>query len=931
MKKRLLLICFILFYYHAIFAQLHIAKDNINCLYGLKNENNKWILKPTYTYIDEVYRNSSVFQVFDGQYRGIISAEDGKVIIPCCQDRFDISFHYFLGYKNEKIMVYNRDGKPLTQQIYDQITPYAYSKDYLWCYKNFPDSVLTSLMQVDVGFLFHDVNGLVREWRDSTYTIIQDNRDISYMNLGIIDSVGKIILPKKYNEIEIKKGYFIAKQKDTVLFLNNKNELILEPFATIKIIQQLNNVEKFIVIKYDTSCSLINGKLQTIIPFKEYDKIDFVNSKTELILVAKNRKYGIIDSHGKVIIPIIYNKVKPVNNQYYYANHYYYYGDSSTVFLCELNGKYGLLNEQGKALLDFKYELISKNYSGNYNDELNYLKYGNDIYFINHDCKMTKYTFLFNNEFGSFYNNNISVICLKKYTDGKERIITNYSKDGIFVSGDHFFISVYIPTGYNNYEINVYDYQGNSIYPNQLKAFYRNGFYLPNTKINEFGPTKFYSAIYAVTKSKRLGLYSYYSGKLLVDTLYSSIISSSSLFYNSNNINLICKKYFSNQYDIYDTLGTIVKTINCDTIYQDQNLNYKKVAINGKMGIINNNYDWLIKPQYKYIEFLTEHLFLVINHNKKVGIIDVNNKLIVDTAYTDFLPVFNNYHPNFFATNDTINGFTAAKKEQWWLLKNSNERILVNDKGKSIKSYSSSDSCFNIIQNMLLKFAFNGAYMPCSDGFCDYSFINSGGSHNIADGALKITMIKEDKDFLLKQTYINQLFDILEKAYSNEIKILKNYSNPTLGFTTDSRKILKNVLHKEIYSFGKSYVSLYINDLSLSPDSGYYSNDYYNKYNYDNYIFVNGKLNIISFSEVFKNDDFFRTEIMEAIKKDEDLKLDCTDMSNIYQKINGRYALTKDGVNLFIEDENYDLRAILIPKHRLNANKGFNWLIPYLR
>ena len=91
-----------MFFYHLGIAQLHIAKDNINCLYGLKNENNKWVLKPTYAYIEEAYRNSSVFQVFDGQYRGIISAEDGKVIIPCCQDRFDADFHYFLGYKNEK-------------------------------------------------------------------------------------------------------------------------------------------------------------------------------------------------------------------------------------------------------------------------------------------------------------------------------------------------------------------------------------------------------------------------------------------------------------------------------------------------------------------------------------------------------------------------------------------------------------------------------------------------------------------------------------------------------------------------------------------------------------------------------------------------------------------------------------------------------------
>lgn len=912
MRQRLLLIGYIFFCYHSIFAQLHIAKDNINCLYGLKNENNKWILKPTYTYIEEAYRNSSVFQVFDGQYRGIISADDGKVIIPCCQDRFDISFNYYLGYKNEKIMVYNRNGKPLSEQIYDQINPYDYSKDYLWCYKNYPDSLLTSLMQVDVGFLFHDVNGYVREWHDSTYTIIQDNRDVSYMNLGIIDSLGKIILPKKYYEIEIKKGYFIAKQNDTILFLNNKNELILEPFATIKTIEQLNKVQKYIVTTHDTSYSLINDKLETIIPFKKYDKIDFVNSKTELILVSKNKKYGVIDSQGKEIIPIIYDKVKSINNQYYYANHYYYYGDSSTMFLCESNSKYGLLNEQGKVLLDFKYELISKNYSGNYNDELNYLKYDNDIYFINYDCKITKYTFLFNNEFGSFYNNNsTSVICFKKYLNGKGTVISHYWKDNIQISSDNAFIYVYQLVGYENYDLTVYDWLGNKVLPYKLKKF---------QKVEG-------QNYYVQTKSKNVGLYSPKKHKLIIDTIYSDF------FYNSyNKLNFtLAKLKNSNGYNVFDTLGNLYNNIIFDYIHYNSTVeqNYYVASESGKVGLLNARFDWKIKPQYFYIEPIADDLFLIINHNRKIGMVNRNNKLIVDTAYTDFLPVFNNYLPDFFATNDTVNGFTADKKVRWWLLKNSKEQALVNDKGTIINSYSSSDSCFNIIQNMLLKFAFNGASISCGDGFCDYSFIKSDGSHNIADGALKFFMIKEDKDFLLKQSYINQLFDILQKAYLNEIKILKNNNSSALVFTTDNSKILKNVLHKEIYYFGKNYVSLIINYFTLTPDSNAYNNEYYN-YAVENYIVVNGKLNLVTLDSILKNDNFFQAEIIEAIKKEEDLKLDCTNINNLYQAISGRFSLSKDGIYLMIEDENYNRRELLIPKKRLKTNTYAQWIVPYL-
>ena len=938
MKSKFTIYIIILFFYHFGIAQLRIAKDNINCLYGLKNENNKWVLKPTYAYIEEAYRNSSVFQVFDGQYRGIISAEDGKVIIPCCQDRFDIDSHYFIGYKNEKIMVYNRNGKPLSEQIYDEIKPYEFSQDYLWCYKNYPDSVLTSLMQVDVGFLFHDVNGYVHEWTDSTYTIVQKYKELSNQYIGVIDSLGKTIIPQNYNSIEIKKGYFIAKNDTETCFLNNKNSLIYSPFLSIEKAFK-NKSYLYLLSNKDSSCAIIDDKLNIIIPFNKYDNIKFLrngkywyqNGNSEiknlasLFFVTKNNKVGVVDSAGNEIIQINYEYLKPI-----------IINDTCVKFTFKKNNKYGIINEKGEIILNANYYLpiIDSRYIDD-KDQVKYLVNDKEVYFIDfYTCNLSKLDYLFENKFGSvFYGHNRLVLI--KNSNLMNQPILFHNSDSISVDLESYsvknrYIKIHHKTKSGQFALHVYDLKGNEIFTNKLKRFYRNEFYLPNIHITEPSKPKFYSAILALTKSNRLGLFSYYSGKLLIDTLYSSIISSSHLFYNSNKMNLICKKYFSSQYDIYDTLGAIIKSMNCDTIYQDQNLNYKKAAINGKMGIINDNYDWLIGPQYKYIESLTKNLFLVVTRNKKIGIVDINNKLIIDTTYEDFLPVFNNYRSEFFTANDTINGFTANKKEIWWLLKNSNSQILVNDKGNSIRSSSSTDSSYIIIQNMLLNFAFNGAYINCGDGFCDYSFIKPDGSHNIADGALKITMVKEDKNFLLKQQYVNQLFDILEQAYLDEIKILKNYNNSALGFTTNNRKILKNVLHKEIYEFGKSHVSLYINYFTLTPDSSAYSNDFYSNYSYENYIVTDGKLNLVTLDSIFKNDVFFQTEIVEAIKKEEDLKLDCTNINNLYQKINGKFSLSNDGIYLMIEDENYNQRGLLIPKKRLKANKYAQWIIPYL-
>lgn len=917
MKQTLLLISFIIFCNYSVFTQLHIAKDNINCLYGLKNKRNKWVLAPTYSYIDEVYHNNSIFEVFDGQFRGIISADDGKVIIPCCQDRFDVSFHYYLGYRNDKIMVYNRNGKPLTQQIYDQITPYAYSKDYLWCYKNFPDSLLTSLMQVDVGFLFHDVNGYIKEWEDSIYTIIQDNRDISYMNLGVIDSVGKIILPKIFDNIEIYKNYFVAKKDNYTMFLNAKNELISGPFGRIERFHTTSHNYYFIVYKNDTTCALIDDQLNEVISNGNYSSINFIGFGENSFHVVKNNKHGIIDSVGNVITPFIYDGLTTLGDSY---NH-------SLKFIFKIGNKYGVLNKDGNIELNADYNLFEL--KTDYRYSLYFLIKDKEVYYLDYNAHFEKLTYLFENKYGIFYQGINHSIFLKMHLNTGIDIIEagQVSPNYRFECFGNLF-TLYNKK-YTMNKVQAYDLYGNEIFPNKLKAFYKNDIYLPNIDATKLNSPKYFSTIYAHTKTNKVGLFSSKSGKMLIDTLYSSILPCYP-YLNIENIDFMCRKYKLNQYDIYDTLGIKINSIDCDTLYQVNSYNYLRAGLKGKMGIVNSSYNWVIKPKYLFIEPLTENYFLVINQNKKVGVIDINDKLIIDTAYTDFLPVFNNYRTDFFTVNDTVNGFTADKKESWWLFKNIDERVLVNNKGQAIKSSIRTDNNSKIIDSLLLQFAFNAEYISCDDGNCDYSFIKADGTHNISDWACKIFLTRDDKVFLLKQPYVKQLFNILDKAYSDQIKIIKNYYNLSQGFTTDAHKILSRVLHKQINNFGYNFVSIQTNALILEKDSTDYRTDYFN-YNYENYIFVNGKLNLINFSEVFKNDEFFRTEVIEAIKKDEDLKLDCTDMNNLYQKINGRFSFTKEGVNLFVEDESYDIRSILIPKKRLKSNKEFKWLIPYLR
>ena len=62
-------------------ATLRIAKDNVNCLYGLKNMNNEWVIKPSYDYISENYADQRYFNIAHQSKNGLIR-KDGNSLIP---------------------------------------------------------------------------------------------------------------------------------------------------------------------------------------------------------------------------------------------------------------------------------------------------------------------------------------------------------------------------------------------------------------------------------------------------------------------------------------------------------------------------------------------------------------------------------------------------------------------------------------------------------------------------------------------------------------------------------------------------------------------------------------------------------------------------------------------------------------------------------
>lgn len=902
-----------MFFYHFGIAQLHIAKDNINCLYGLKDESRSWVVQPKYIYINEC---SGSFVVFDGLNHGVVS-KNGKLIIPIQHESIFCEFNYFLGYNKSKIKIYDKTGKALSKQVYDEVKRYGFSGDWLWCYKIFSDSILTSLLNLKSGFLFKDINGFVHEWADSTYTIIQTYRD-RYSKCGVLDTNGICVIPKKYNEIEVKKKYFLAKKQDTVVFLNHKNELIFEPFATIKRAYK-NRAELYLLTKHDSASGIIDDKLKVIIPFNKYDKINFIRdgkywygmdylkNNNIVFIVTKNNKTGIVDSLGNEIIPLLYDELKPI-----YAN------DSCIKYVYKQNDKYGILNETGTIALNAEYDLpiIDSRYNSDKN-RVFYLVNKKEAYFVNDSCELSKLNFLFENKFGSIYSNKYRIAYIKQNTQTNKYILF-WNSDTLKVARDNNwiknrFIKISSKTKTGNWILNVYDNQGKEIFADRLQQF-------------DTWKRQFDDEYFVATRSHHQGVYSVKTGNFIIDTLYSKIISP---FWHENKNLYLGKLSAEKGYHAFDTLGKKYIPDILDTIIVNQTCDYNFLVAYtfGKMGVIGSNQKWLIQPNYRYIRPLTENYFLIITPNKKVGVVDIHNKLIIDTVYTDFLPVFSNFSCELFEANDAINGFTADKKEQWWLFKNKEKRILFSNNNETV-----SDNNSKIIDSLLFKFAFNGGDFFRMNGVWHYDLIKADGSHNIAEGAFTIIRYN-DKDLLLNKPYIKELYHILEQSYLSQIKIFKNhytsYNNPMLGFTTDNHTILDSIYNKSLYDFGNNFVSLNSNSYNLRKDSSFYEPTY-NSFSFENYIFKNSSLNKISLLDIFGNSNNLLKELLWAITKQEGLMLYCSSTEGYLENLRGRFSLSDKGISLYLDDEHASVNALLISKDRLMANEYAKWIVPYL-
>ena len=410
-------------------------------------------------------------------------------------------------------------------------------------------------------------------------------------------------------------SYYTVYENGKFGVINNEGETVINPEYTEIVLIPNKDVPIFICT-YDLNdqdgtykTKVINQKNEEI--FKEYSKVEAIDNfdskqniwyEDDVLRVEKDGKYGLINFEGKEVLPCDYDEItalKGVTNN----------------LLVKKDGKVGLVNEKGQTIVNTEYKDIKTLKEG----------YKNEYIIVND-----------NNQYGIISTTG-TVIIEPKYEDVK--YLNNSEMFAIKDAGVWKLINkdnqILIDGGYDN----IIEAKGENV------VVEKGGKYGVVTTKNEekipveYEQIKYTFSIYYIAKT---------GGKYGIINLNNEQVKD----FNYINMDYVEKGDFI-QADVSDT----------ETVIFDNNLSEK---ISGIVSEINQEKGYIkvyTNNEYKYYNFkfeekkssdiLTSNNLFLSKKDGKYGYVNKEGKVIVDYIYED-------------GTEQNSCGFAAVKKDGVW-------------------------------------------------------------------------------------------------------------------------------------------------------------------------------------------------------------------------------------------------------------------------
>jgi hypothetical protein len=309
---------------------LHLVafKDNVDCYYGLKNQKGDTIYKPRFDRIEKI--DGNLMAVYEGSKCRLMHLDGRFLNTPDMESVDKISGHftsldnydhwkqwwhrnrliefpnredYFTFSNGQKYGVINRHGQIIVPPQYQEVQTSHHLNDSLFAFRVEAKNATGELKTIEEGYM--NKNGVSLFPNYVKTKILESNRYFEVSNslksfehdeplniYGLLNEKDELLLPCQFEDI-VQLG-------DSDLFgvnINNGEEHIADMMRFKGIFDAKKR--RWLV---DTSRKLLIGNT-----FSDGAFVTLRDNKT--------KKYGLINAHGKIIFPFIYDSLSVVSEQ----------------------------------------------------------------------------------------------------------------------------------------------------------------------------------------------------------------------------------------------------------------------------------------------------------------------------------------------------------------------------------------------------------------------------------------------------------------------------------------------------------------------------------------------------------------------------------------------------------------------------------------
>lgn len=373
---------------HPAEEDLYIVKSNGNS--GIINKAGKEVLPLEYDEIVSAGIGINTYIITSKGKKGLIN-NSLDMLLPVKYDsvwtRSNFNWQKPVYYIKDKGLVGKFEAGSILEPEFSYLGTFDFSplRSVYIAQKNNKYGVIESNGEEVLAFSFDSVSNFNT---DSAIKLKLDDK------WGVIDyKTRKNIVPFEYTKLEaVPSNYYIGWTKDSTLLWNNNSEIVfstkykdnLEPKELY--LSENDRVLKFVDFQEGGLWGRMDlaGKVQIKPAFKHIYIDTGANGREK---VSINGKYGLCDSLGNILVPAIYDEIEYSSNEQYaicklkdgYGIVNYKNGKTSAfkytkiiewrdiAITRDVRGKAGLINSDGKELLENGYDEIILSFGAPYN------------------------------------------------------------------------------------------------------------------------------------------------------------------------------------------------------------------------------------------------------------------------------------------------------------------------------------------------------------------------------------------------------------------------------------------------------------------------------------------------------------------------------------------------------------------------------------